>query len=85
MIFAILAGYTLVATGGLAIGALYGRRAGAAAAAVTHSIHARLTALEHSSRSTSRCERTACGGHGSPRLRNRETRQRDRETRGCRG
>jgi hypothetical protein len=48
MIFAILAGYTLVATGGLAIGALYGRRAGAAAAAVTHSIHARLTALEHS-------------------------------------
>jgi hypothetical protein len=50
MIFAIMAGYTLVAAGGLAIGALYGRRAGAAAAGVTHSIHTRLTALEQSVR-----------------------------------
>jgi hypothetical protein len=48
MIFAILAGYTLVATGGLAIGALYGRSAGAAAAGIAHSISTRLAAVEHS-------------------------------------
>jgi hypothetical protein len=48
MIFAILASYTLVATGGLAIGALYGRSAGAAAAGIAHSISSRLAAVEHS-------------------------------------
>jgi hypothetical protein len=50
MILAIFAGYTLVAAGGLAIGALYGQSVGTVAAGVTHSIHARLAAIEQSMR-----------------------------------